>query len=963
MTAVRLPEHLEILLTDEPVLDLYGHSPWRVPSGRYEKTVERIAALAEDPRAKQLACESNNIFVPGVSVIVADLVCMGQALCGAVGAVRGGTRCDIRSEWFSPYLVEPGRPEREPTRALLSRTQFRPPGEWVLSAHADRDSRALIMEMMPECLDAFAGIEPFDQRRHALSRLYEQRAEDPVAYETDLTARKGQLRTEWAQMLDEADLVLWPELAEPPEYLAWMHAGFTAAHERIAADVPDTIPVAKSFVQLLLLTALKDVPPSARPVFGEDRYAELREEFAAAKTRFQPARWHDETRTWLASGLVAGAVEACRVWLDMASRMAAFMHGPPGEPTLPKRSWIPCDQFQTDLRRYCRPPRRILNPLVAGLAKPPSPADATDDGADGRERMTSDGSAKDSSAVTADPGSSRVDHPDPLAVLDSMIGLGPVKREVHLLAAEAKAEKMRRDAGITVRPPTRHMVFAGSPGTAKTTVARLLAAVYAKLELLSSGHLVEVGRADLVGEYIGQTAPKVEAAVQRALGGVLFIDEAYSLTSSDSSRDFGFEAVATLVRLMEDHRDDLVVVAAGYERQMQRFIDANPGLASRFPRQLHFPDYTDDELFAIFEVMTGEAGFVLGAGAADKVREVLGRAGRGQSFGNGRLVRTVLERTIAFQAQRITTADHELMRDELLELRAEDVPSSASYRVAADLPADPLGELSDLVGLTEVKHEVRLLAAEAEIEQSRRSAGVSTAAISRHMVFAGSPGTAKTTVARLLAAVYAKLGLLSSGHLVEVGRVDLVGEYIGQTAPKVEAAVQRALGGVLFIDEAYSLAGSDSRDFGSEAVATLVRLMEDHRDDLVVVAAGHDQEMQRFIDANPGLASRFPRQLHFPDYTDDELFAIFAKLAGEMGFTLDPGVSKTFRNLVRAAGRGRSSGNGRLARNILERAATLQAERLARSQESSPSDLRELLPQDLPGTPPAIADDVTGPYL
>jgi SpoVK/Ycf46/Vps4 family AAA+-type ATPase len=361
--------------------------------------------------------------------------------------------------------------------------------------------------------------------------------------------------------------------------------------------------------------------------------------------------------------------------------------------------------------------------------------------------------------------------------------------------------------------------------------------------------------------------------------------------------------------------------------------------------------------------MTGEAGFVLGEGAADKVREVLGRASRGQSFGNGRLVRTVLERTIALQAQRITTADHELTRDELLELQAADVPASASYRVAADLPADPLGDLSALIGLTEVKDEVRLLAAEAEIEQSRRSAGVSTAAISRHMVFAGSPGTAKTTVARLLAAVYAKLGLLSSGHLVEVGRADLIGEYIGQTAPKVEAAVQRALGGVLFIDEAYSLTSSDSsRDFGSEAVATLVRLMEDHREDLVVVAAGYERQMQRFIDANPGLASRFPRQLRFPDYTTDELFAIFAKLADEMGFTLDRGVGKKFKGLVRAAsqGRGQSSGNGRLARNILERSATLQAERLARSQGNSPYDLRELLPEDLPGSPPTIEDDVIG---
>ena len=220
MSAVRLPEHLEILLTDEPVLDLYGHSPWRVPSGRYEKTVERIAALAEDPRAKQLACESDNIFVPGVSVIVADLVCMGQALCGAVGAVRGGTRCDIRSESFSPYLVEPGRPEREPTRALLSRTQFRPPGEWVLSGHADRDSRALIMEMMPDCLDVFAGSQAVRRAQaRAVSAVRGARGR-PGRVRADLTARKGQLRTEWAQMLDEPDLVLWPELAEPPEYLA-----------------------------------------------------------------------------------------------------------------------------------------------------------------------------------------------------------------------------------------------------------------------------------------------------------------------------------------------------------------------------------------------------------------------------------------------------------------------------------------------------------------------------------------------------------------------------------------------------------------------------------------------------------------------------------------------------------------------------------------------------------------------
>jgi SpoVK/Ycf46/Vps4 family AAA+-type ATPase len=214
---------------------------------------------------------------------------------------------------------------------------------------------------------------------------------------------------------------------------------------------------------------------------------------------------------------------------------------------------------------------------------------------------------------------------DPVAELQQMTGLASVKRQVRLLVAEAKAERLRRDAGLPAARPSRHMVFTGQPGTAKTTVARLIAAVYAHLGLLSSGHLVEVTRADLVAPYVGQTATQVTAAVADALGGMLFIDEAYTLTLSDSRNDYGAEAIATLLKLMEDHRRELVVIAAGYEREMRTFLHANPGLSSRFTHVIHFPGYTDQELAAIFTGMAEQAGLHLadggdGAGAGDPRR-------------------------------------------------------------------------------------------------------------------------------------------------------------------------------------------------------------------------------------------------------------------------------------------------------------------------------------------------------
>jgi len=286
-----------------------------------------------------------------------------------------------------------------------------------------------------------------------------------------------------------------------------------------------------------------------------------------------------------------------------------------------------------------------------------------------------------------------------LAELDALIGLQRVKREIHRQVAVLRVEKLRGDAGLKTPTMTRHLVFTGNPGTGKTTVARLVSGIYQALGLLSRGHLVEVDRSELVAGYLGQTATKTAEVVASAAGGVLFIDEAYSLTGSPGSQgdQFGQEAVDTLVKEMEDRRDDLVVIVAGYPAPMEAFIGANPGLASRFRTIIEFEDYTDDELVAILTNLAQGADYELLPEAVERFREVLGRTPRGSSFGNGRFARNALEAAIGHHAWRLRAVDSPTI-DQLRQLVATDfdeeppekgaeVPAPASHGLL--VPADP----------------------------------------------------------------------------------------------------------------------------------------------------------------------------------------------------------------------------------------------------------------------------------
>lgn len=265
------------------------------------------------------------------------------------------------------------------------------------------------------------------------------------------------------------------------------------------------------------------------------------------------------------------------------------------------------------------------------------------------------------------------------AELDALVGLDSVKEQVSTLVASLSIQQQRRKHGLAEVASSQHLVFYGNPGTGKTTVARLVAEMYGALGLLAKGHLIEVDRAQLVGQYVGHTAFKTNRAIRRALDGVLFIDEAYALSPpAPHGLDFGSEAIETLIKRMEDHRGRLVVIVAGYPELMGRFLASNPGLRSRFSREIAFDDYTDAELVEIIEKTAADAEYAIDPGARGALYETFRSARAKNGFGNARFARNLFEQAISRQALRLdATGDANISRTELLTLTAGDVEAAA----------------------------------------------------------------------------------------------------------------------------------------------------------------------------------------------------------------------------------------------------------------------------------------------
>ncbi len=558
---------------------------------------------------------------------------------------------------------------------------------------------------------------------------------------------------------------------------------------------------------------------------------------------------------------------------------------------------------------------------------------------------------------------------DILAKLNKLIGLESMKKQIRGHVDYIDFLNIRRNKGIQEDTSiSLHSVFTGNPGTGKTTIVKMLGEIYHKKGLLSNGHVHEVDRSDLIGEFIGQTAPATKEAIKKAQGGILFIDEAYTLYRK-SAEDYGKEAIEILIKEMEKKNNDIAIMFAGYPNETMQMINSNPGLKSRINHFFHFEDYTPDELLRIAESNALNQNLNLSKEAKNKLAKIITEEyrNRDNTFGNARFAISIVNEAKMNMGIRLMKNPDikNLTKEELSQITVADIDEiNISKEVKKEpvaisqdtkLLKEALAELNSLTGLEEIKTEINELV---KLTQYYNELGKNSLnKLSIHTVFTGNPGTGKTTIARIMGKIYKSLGILERGHLVEVGRDALVAGFVGQTAIKTKEVIQKAMGGILFIDEAYSLTQSnDSKDYGNEAIDIILKEMEDNRGKFAIIVAGYPNEMTQFLKTNPGLKSRFDKVIHFHDYKPKTLMVIAKSMLKKQDLYMTDEATEYIQGVINEiyTKRDKSFANARVIRKLTDQAIRRQNLRMANTpkEERTPEMQQTLIIDDLKGINP-----------
>ncbi len=530
---------------------------------------------------------------------------------------------------------------------------------------------------------------------------------------------------------------------------------------------------------------------------------------------------------------------------------------------------------------------------------------------------------------------------DVMAQLNRLVGLQNVKDQFYQIYREIVTDPENAKGN-------HHMMFYGNPGTGKTTVAKIAAELFCHAGLIRTNKCIVASAADLISPYKSGTMLKTRAKIEQALGGVLFVDEAYQLATGEYSG----ECVNQLLQSMLDYAGEFILIFAGYRDEMEGFLKSNPGLDSRIPHKIEFDDFTVEELKQIFYQKIKAQGFTLDPSAENVLEDCLRGRRMQEFFGNGRDVENLAKEL------------HGEWAEEQFRLAKEygdgRVPADKIYRAEhfKDVMPEKTGDgIASLIGLDTVKKQLEAFKKQVQYETMLRKMSISNLPVSyRHMVFMGNPGTGKTTVAKMIANDLYSMGVLKTNKLVVVERKDLVGNLSADASLKIVEYIKKARGGVLLIDEAYSLVDAGSQ--GVEIIEALLTALVDHREDMIFIFAGYSQEMYRFLEMNPGLPSRIGYTFHFEDYSTEQLVEMFRQKMEQTGLRVTPAVYSKVGDIFEYFRDMPGFANGRFVEQVISK---VLEKRSQRSYDTK--NYRNITVQDVPDFKSLIETNSNGLYL